>query len=264
MRREMKRAFHGPLGDGSLDMELAYVNRVTAIGKLVHPVKEPITAAVINAQAALRWLETEPPNLDEAREALSQSVQQGRRAGDIIHQVQAFMRRTPPRKCKFDLNDAILEVAALTEAQAVGHGVSLQNLLVGGLPWLEANRVQLQQVVLNLIQNAIEALAGMTEGRRELQIGTSKDASNGLIVTVRDSGPGLDETSPERFFEPFYTTKPEALGLGLSISRSIVESHGGQLWASSNIPQGAVFQFTLPCLTDGTSYQWSREKLAGR
>ena len=145
---------------------------------------------------------------------------------------------------------AILDIIALTRSEVVKNGVSVQTELAEGLPLIEGDRVQLQQVILNLILNAIEAMSGLDEEARELRISTGKDASNGVLVTVRDSGPGLDPTSVERLFEAFYTTKPDGMGMGLSICRSIIEAHGGRLWATANEPRGAVFQFTLPPESD--------------
>jgi signal transduction histidine kinase len=158
-----------------------------------------------------------------------------------------------PRKDRFDLNEAIRDVIALSQSEVARHGVSLQTQLATGLPAVHGDRIQLQQVILNLLVNAIEAMSGIDEGARELRISTAKDASGGAVVTVRDTGSGLDPTSVDRLFLPFYTTKPEGMGMGLSICRSIIDAHGGRLWASANEPRGAVFQFTLPAASDETS-----------
>ena len=228
--------------------ELAHVARVTTLGELTasiaHEVNQPITATVINARAALRWLAERPPDLQEARQALTRIVSDGLRAGDIISRVRDLMKKAPLRPDRLDINDAIREVIELTRAEAAKDDVLVQLELADRLPFVIGDRVELQQVVLNLIVNAIEAMSNVAEGQRELLISTAR-AKPDVLVTVRDSGPGLSAADPERLFESFHTTKPNGLGMGLSISRSIIEAHGGRLWASANAPRGAVFQFTL-------------------
>jgi PAS domain S-box-containing protein len=229
--------------------ELAHVNRVATMGQLTasiaHEVNQPIAAAVINAQAALRWLGTQPPNLEEVRQALGRIVEDGKRAGNVIGRIRALIKKAPPRKRRFDLNETVLDVIVLIRSEAVRHGVSLKTQLAKGLPLVEGDRVQLQQVILNLIMNAVEAMSGIAEGARELQIRTETEAAGDVLVTVQDSGPGLDPTSVDRVFEAFYTTKPDGMGMGLAICRSIIEAHGGRMWATANEPHGAIFQFTL-------------------
>jgi len=233
-----------------VQMELTHANRVTSIGQLTasvaHEVSQPIAAAVTNAQAALRWLGAQPPDLEEVRQALGRIIKNGGRAGDVIGRIRALIKKAPPRRDRFDLNEAILDVIALTRSEVLKHGVSLKTQLPTGLPAVDGDRIQLQQVILNLILNAVEAMGGIDEGARELQISTETDAAGGVLVAVRDTGPGLDPTSVDRLFEAFYTTKPGGMGMGLSICRSIIEAHGGRLWACANEPWGAVFQFTLP------------------
>ena len=230
--------------------ELAHVTRVTTLGELTasiaHEVNQPITGAITNAEAALRWLDTRPPNLDEVREAICSVVKDGTRAADIIGRIRALIKKTPPRKARFDLNEAILNVITLTRSEIQKHGVLLQTQLAPGSPLVQGDRIQLQQVILNLILNAVEAMSGTDGGPRELLISTGNEASGGLLVTVRDSGPGLESQTLDRLFEAFYTTKPEGMGMGLAICRSIIEAHGGRLWATANEPRGAVFQFNLP------------------
>jgi PAS domain S-box-containing protein len=234
--------------------ELAHISRVTTLGELTasiaHEVNQPITGVVTNAEAALRWLEAEPPNLDKVREVLGQIVKDGMRAGDVIHRIRALIKKAPPRMARVDVNEAVLDVTALTRSELLRHGVSLQTQLATGLPLIEGDRIQLQQVILNLILNAVEAISSIDEGTREMRISTGREASNGVLVTVRDFGPGLDPRNVDRLFEAFYTTKPDGLGMGLAICRSIIEVHGGQLWATANEPRGAVFQFTLPIERD--------------
>jgi PAS domain S-box-containing protein len=229
---------------------LAHVNRVATMGQLTasiaHEVNQPIAAAVINAQTALRWLEGDPPDLAEAREALGRVIDNGGRAGDVISRIRALVAKAPPRKSRFDLNEAISDVIALTHGEALKHGVSVQSRLATDLPSVEGDRVQLQQVILNLMMNAIEAMSGEDDGARELRLSTEPDAAGGVLVAVRDSGPGLAPTSEAKLFDAFYTTKPEGMGMGLAICRSIAEAHGGRLWATANEPRGAVFQLMLP------------------
>ncbi|MBV8590216.1 MAG: PAS domain S-box protein, partial [Acetobacteraceae bacterium] len=230
--------------------ELAHANRIATMGQLsasiAHEANQPIGAALTNAQAALRWLGSEPPNLEEVRLALARIVANSSRAGNVIGRIRALIKKDPPRKDALAINDAILEVIALTQGEAVKNGVSLQTKLADSLPRIQGDRVQLQQVILNLIINAIEAMSGVSAEPRELLISTGKADRRGVVVAVRDSGPGLEASTLDRLFQAFYTTKPGGLGMGLSICRSIIEAHGGQLWAEANQPRGAIFQFTVP------------------
>jgi C4-dicarboxylate-specific signal transduction histidine kinase len=230
-------------------MELAHANRVATMGQLsasiTHEVNQPITAAVTNAHAALRWLGAQRPDLEEVRQALGRIVKNGNRASEVIGRIRALIKKAPPRKDVLEINEAILEVIALTRGEWVKNGVSVQTQLAEGLPVVRGDRVQLQQVILNLIINAVEAMSGVSEGSRELLISAAKAESDGVLVAVRDSGPGLAPAILERLFEAFYSTKPGGLGMGLSLCRSIIEAHGGRLWATANVPQGAIFQFTL-------------------
>jgi PAS domain S-box-containing protein len=234
----------------AMQAELAHVNRVTTMGEMsasiAHEVNQPIAATVTNAQAALRWLRAQPPDLDEVRASLSRIVEDGKRAGNVISGIRTLVNKLPPRKDRFDLNEAVLEMVALTRSEVLNHGILLQTELAPGLPRVDGDRTQLQQVILNLILNAVEAMGGSDEGTRELRINTEREAGGGVLVTVRDSGPGLDPADTERVFTAFYTTKPKGMGMGLAICRSMVEAHGGRMWASANEPRGAVFQFTLP------------------
>jgi PAS domain S-box-containing protein len=230
--------------------ELAHVNRVTTMGQLAasiaHEVKQPITAAVTSADAGLRWLAAQPPDLEEVRNAFVDVVRAGGRAGEVIDRIGALIKKLPARNAGLDINETILETIALTRPEMLRHRVLLQTELADGLPRVWGDRVQLQQVILNLIMNAIEAMSEVSEGSRELLIGTSVNAPDGVIVGVRDSGPGLMPESLDRLFDPFYTTKSTGMGMGLSICRSICEVHGGRLWAAANVPQGASFHFSLP------------------
>jgi NO-binding membrane sensor protein with MHYT domain len=230
--------------------ELAHVNRVTTMGQLAasigHEINQPITAIVTNAGAGLLWLAAQPPDLDEVRDAFDRIIKAGNQAGEVISRIRALIKKAPPRKEDLEINEAILEVIALTHGEVAKNGVSLQTQLAAGLPLVHGDRVQLQQVILNLIINAVEAMSGVCEGTRELLIGTSEDALSGVLVAVQDSGPGLNPESFDHLFDPFYTTKSGGMGMGLSICRSIVEAHGGRIWTSSTTRPGVTFQFTLP------------------
>jgi PAS domain S-box-containing protein len=230
--------------------ELAHVNRVTTMGQLAasisHEVMQPIAAAITNARAALRLLGSRPPDVEQVRQALGRIVDEGNRATNVVDRIRALMKKTPPRKDDLKINEAVLEVVALTQGEVATHGVSAETQLTEGLPLIQGDRVQLQQVIINLIINAIEAMSGVAKGSRALLISTAQEASGGVRVSVQDSGPGLDVDDLERLFDAFYTTKPAGMGMGLSICRSIIEAHGGQIWASCNVGPGATFQFTVP------------------
>jgi PAS domain S-box-containing protein len=230
-------------------LELAHANRVATMGQLTasitHEVNQPITAAVTYALAARRFLGAEPPNLHEVDGALSLIVKEGNRAGEVVGRIRALIKKEPARKDAVAINDAILEVISLTRTEAANNSVSVRTQLAEGLPRVQGDRVQLQQVLLNLIINAIEAMRDVGEKERELLI-SSRNEPDGVSVEVRDSGPGFAPADLERVFEAFYTTKPGGLGLGLSICRSIIEAHNGRLWASHNVPHGAIFRFIAP------------------
>ena len=237
-----------------MQMELAHANRIATVGQLTtsiaHEINQPIGATVTNAQAALRWLRAEPPNLQALGRALDRIVQDGNRAGSIIHQIRALIKKAPPRTESLAINDAILEIIAVIRSEVTKQGITLRTQLAQGLPDIEGDRVQLQQVVLNLILNAIEAMSQTSDGTRDLFISSAPDGADGVQVTVRDSGPGFDPGILERVFEPFYSTKPTGLGMGLSICRSIINAHGGRLWAEVNEPHGAIFRFTVRAEND--------------
>jgi C4-dicarboxylate-specific signal transduction histidine kinase len=235
-------------------LELAHANRVATLGQLsasiAHEVNQPIAAVANNASAALRWLGKGPPDLEKARQALSRILANSNRAGEVIGRMRALLKKAPLRKEYVDINEAILEVIAFTRGEVTKNGISVKTQLVEGLPVIQGDRVQLQQVILNLIINGVEAMNSVAERPRELVISTGEAPSEGVLIGVRDLGPGLPLVSPERIFDAFYTTKPSGLGMGLSICRSIIEAHGGRLWANANIPRGATFQFTLPAQSE--------------
>jgi PAS domain S-box-containing protein len=240
----------------TVEAELAHVSRVTTLGQLTssiaHEVNQPITAAVTYALAARRWLSAEPPNFCEVDDALSLIVKEGNRAGEVVGRIRALIKKAPARKDAVEINDAILEVIALTRTEAANNGVSVRTQLAEGLPRVQGDRVQLQQVLLNLILNAIEAMRDVGEEERELLI-SSRNEPDGVSVEVRDSGPGFAPADLDRVFEAFYSTKPGGLGLGLSLCRSIIEAHNGQLRASADLPRGASFQFALPAIANTAS-----------
>jgi C4-dicarboxylate-specific signal transduction histidine kinase len=232
-----------------LETELAHMNRVSMVGELAaslfHEITQPIASARNNARAALNFLDKQPSDLREVREALGCVVADADRAGDIVDRIRGHIKKAPPRKDHFDLNATINEVIVLARSAIARNGVSVEARLADGLFAVHGDRVQLQQVVLNLILNAVEAMSSVEPGPRELLISTEQDDTN-VRVAVRDSGPGVDPSHLERVFEAFYTTKSSGVGMGLSICRCIIDDHGGRLWAEVNEPRGAAFQFTLP------------------
>lgn len=237
------------------EAELTHVTRVMTLGELTasiaHEVNQPLAAIVTNGNACLRWLAGATPNLSEGRQAVERIINDSYRASEVISRIRTLVKKTPPRNDWVDLNDVIIEVLALAQTEARRHRVSLNRQLKQHLPRVFGDRVQLQQVVLNLIMNGLEAIARSKNGTRELAVSTDTDDKNNVVIAVRDSGEGLDPANLERVFDAFYTTKPEGMGMGLAISRTIIESHGGRLWAGPNSPHGAVFQFSLSTGADG-------------
>ena len=236
--------------------DFAHMNRVSMMGELAaslsHEITQPIASARNNARAAQNFLDMQLPDLGEVREALSCVVGDTDRAGDIIDRIRDHIKKAPPRKEHFDLNGAINEVIVLARSAIITNSVSVQTRFSEGLFPIHGDRVQLQQVVLNLLLNALEAMGSSEAEVRELLISTEQD-HRGVLVAVRDSGPGLDPSHLERVFDAFYTTKSRGTGMGLSICRSIVDAHGGRLWAEANEPRGTVFQFILPSVTNPAS-----------
>jgi PAS domain S-box-containing protein len=245
--RESERRFR------NMQTELAHANRLATLGQLTasitHEVKQPITAVLLNTQTAQRFLTRQQPDIEKAKKAIDRAVLNGMRITEVVDRTHALVRKEPTRKDSLEINEAISEVIGLTRGEVAKNGVQVRTQLAEGLPVIQGSRVQVQQVVLNLIINAVEAMGQMSNDRRELQISTEAEADR-VIVAVRDTGPGLAEDAIERAFEAFYTTKSTGLGMGLSICRSIVEDHGGRLWATANVPKGAAFQFTVPINSD--------------
>jgi C4-dicarboxylate-specific signal transduction histidine kinase len=228
--------------------ELAHVARVTTLGELAasiaHEINQPLGAIVTNASASLRLLNGQVPNLEEARQALGCIINDGKRAADVIARIWALTKKKPFQKQELDINDVVLEVTALTRTELDRNRVELRTHLVGGLPPIQADRIELQQLLLNLIMNAIEA---MSDGAsRDLLIASAKDDANSVRVSVCDSGRGLEPAATDRIFQAFYTTKPDGMGMGLAICRSIVERLSGQLSARANAPRGTIFEFSIP------------------
>jgi C4-dicarboxylate-specific signal transduction histidine kinase len=235
-------------------VDLAYVDRITTIGRLsvVHEMTQPVAAIVSYAQAARHFLNRRSPDLDEVRQTLDCIVREAYRVSDTIYRIRALLKEAPPNRRRVEINGTIRDVLELTRGEATKNGVLVHARFAEPSPVVQADRVQLQQVILNLIINAIEAMSNMREGKRELLICTEKPKSKGVLVTVRDSGPGIDLKSVGHLFKAFYTTKVGGMGIGLTICRSIIEAHGGRIWACANEPRGAVFQFSAPLERDET------------
>ena len=231
-------------------IEFARVARVTMLGELTaaiaHEVNQPLTGLVSSGKACLRWLGGEAPDLEAARKSVERMIRDGSRAGEVIGRIRAMISKSKPQRDSLNINDAIMEVLALLRTEIHRNSISPYTELSNDLSLVWGDRVQLQQVILNLVMNAIEAMSGISQTQRRLLVSSVNDGPNGVLVSVRDSGPGFDETAPDRLFEAFYTTKENGMGIGLAVSRTIIQAHGGRLWAMPNVPRGAIFQFTLP------------------
>ena len=228
--------------------ELGHLTRVATLGELAasiaHEINQPLGAVVSYGSAALRWLSAQPPNLDQTRQAVSRAIQEANRASEVIAKIRALLAKTPPEKTLVEINKVIGQALSLLRSELRKSDVRLRTELAPDLPPVPSDSVQLQQLVLNLVINAVEAMSAITDRPRELIIRSTKDP-HGVRVEVEDSGKGMDRQQAERIFEPFFTTKPAGIGMGLAISRSIVEAHGGRLWVTSKASHGAIFQFTL-------------------
>jgi two-component system sensor kinase FixL len=228
--------------------ELVRVARVTTMGELTaaiaHEINQPLTGLVNSGHACLRWLAGETPDLGAARKSVERMIEAGSRAGKVISRIRALVGPSLPQQDWLNINETIMEVIALIHIEIQRNRISLRPTLSNDLPLIFGDRIQLQQVILNLILNAVEAMSDVNLPR-ELSVASAKDES-GVVVTIRDSGVGLEATALDRLFEAFYTTKPHGMGIGLAVSRKIIQAHGGLLWATPNVPHGAVFQFRLP------------------
>jgi PAS domain S-box-containing protein len=230
--------------------ELAHVTRVMTLGELTasiaHEVNQPLAGVVANAEACLGWLDRETPNLDEARRSVEWIIEDGNRAGEVIRRVRALATKTDTQKAPLDVNHAVTEAIALVRRELLSHRVSLRIQFSRALPAVLADRTQLQQVIINLVMNGIEAMQTVTDRPRELVIRSHQDEAHQVQITVKDCGVGIFAENADRLFNAFFTTKASGMGMGLSICRSIVAAHGGRLWAEPNLPHGATFHFTLP------------------
>jgi PAS domain S-box-containing protein len=237
--------------------ELAHIARVTTLGELTasiaHEVNQPLAAVVANAEACLRWLDRETPDLAAARRSVEWVIDDGNRASEVIRRVQALAKKTDLEKVPLDVNDVVREVIALVQRQITSHQVSLRIELAPALPIILGDRVQLQQVIINLVMNGLEAMQSVTDRPFELVIRSGQDERQQVLVSVTDCGVGIAAENVDRLFNAFFTTKSSGMGMGLSICRSIVEAHGGRLWATANITHGATFQFSLPVSADTAS-----------
>jgi C4-dicarboxylate-specific signal transduction histidine kinase len=231
-------------------MALAQVNRVTMMGELTasiaHEVNQPLAGVVANAEAGLRWLNRGTPDLDAARRSLEWVIDDGNRASEVIRRVRALANKSDIEKVPLDVNDVLKEVIALVQRELISHRVSLQMEFAPALPMILGDRVQLQQVIINLVMNAIEAMQSVTDRSRELVIRSRQDETQQVLVSVTDYGAGISAEDADRLFNPFFTTKSSGMGMGLSICRSIVDAHDGRLSATANLPHGATFQLLLP------------------
>ena len=233
-----------------LEADLAHMNRLTTMGELTasiaHEINQPLAAIVTQSEAALRFLNRDDPDLDEARDSLSSIMADGMRAGEVIRGLRALAGKSGPQLTRLDLDDVIRQVLALARGELLRHAVVLRTDLAMDDRPVTGDRVQLQQVLLNLIMNGVEAMRGVTERTRELTVSSMLAEPSGVLVAIKDTGAGLDPAVAERMFQPFFTTKSDGLGMGLAICRSIVEAHGGRLWVSPRAPHGADVRFTVP------------------
>jgi C4-dicarboxylate-specific signal transduction histidine kinase len=232
-----------------LQAGLAHVSRVTILGELTaslaHEVNQPLAGIVSSADACLHWLAAQPPNVDKARRAIERILRDAKRASDVVARVRNLAKKAPLQRTWVDINETVEETISLATRELSQNNVSLETQLAENLPQILADRIQLQQVILNLIINACEALTAADDEFRKLSISTAREM-DGVALTVRDTGVGIDPQQIETVFEAFHTTKPGGMGMGLAVSRSIIEGHGGRLWAEPNEPHGAIFKFTIP------------------
>ena len=230
--------------------ELARVARLTTMGEMAasiaHEINQPLAAVVNNANAGLRWLDNRPPNTEEVRAALTRIANDGERGGSIIESIRAMLKKGVRERSEINLNELIRDVMRLTQGQFQRHGVSIRSELADDLPSVMADPIQLQQVILNLFMNAAEAMVSISDRERLVRVRSEKHDGGRALITVEDSGPGVEPEDAKRIFEAFFTTKAEGMGMGLSICRSIVESHGGRITMAKAVPQGTVFQVILP------------------
>ncbi len=254
---ERRRADQAEQALQQAQIELARVTRVLTLGELTasiaHEINQPLAGVVTNGQASLRWLSQDPPRLDQVRSAIERAVRDGNRASDVIRRIRALAKKTDPLNESLDINEVVEEGILLVRREVQNQGVSLRTELAPALPRVIGDRVQLQQVVINLMMNGVEAMASVHDRLREILVRSEPHEAEQVLVAVRDSGIGLDSATADRLFSPFFTTKQGGMGMGLSISRSIIAAHGGRLWVSPNPDHGATFQFALPVSKNGSS-----------
>jgi C4-dicarboxylate-specific signal transduction histidine kinase len=235
--------------------DLAHITRVTTLGELAasiaHEVNQPLAAVITNAEAGLRWLNREVPDVGEVRAAIERAKSQAHRASEVIRRIRALSRKTDPQNVSLDLPEVIEESIALVQREIQRQRVTLSVQIDEPLPAVRGDRIQLQQVIINLIMNAVQAMAASPDGRRDVFVHLRHTEGEGVVLQIRDSGPGIDALNMPSLFDPFFTTKANGMGMGLSICRSIIESHGGRIWADSEPGQGAVLSFALPEETNG-------------
>jgi C4-dicarboxylate-specific signal transduction histidine kinase len=248
-RKQSEDALRDAQADLTRAARLATMGELTAL--IAHEVSQPLTAIVSNADTCLSWLTNATPNLDRAREAAERIVRNGHRAGSIIKSIRALARKSEPEMAQFDINDAIGEIIMLVRSELRRQNVSLEIELCDDIEPVTGDRVQLQQVILNLVLNGIEAMSAVTQRPRILQVISQLDQSGDVLIAVMDVGTGLDPENMNRIYDPFFTTKPQGMGMGLAVCRSIIEAHGGRLWASPQLPHGSVFRFTVPARSNG-------------
>jgi C4-dicarboxylate-specific signal transduction histidine kinase len=240
-----------------MEVELEHANRVATMGQLTasiaHEVNQPLAAVVANAEACLRWLDRGTPDMDAVRRSVEWVIDDANRASEVIRRVRALANKTGLEKGPLDVNDVVREVIALVQRELISHGVSLRMELAPALPTILGDRIQLQQVIINLVMNGIEAMQSVTDRPRELVIQSRQDETHRVLTSVTDCGVGISAENSDRLFNAFFTTKSSGMGMGLPICRSIMEGHGGRLWATANAPHGATFQFTLPVNPDTAS-----------
>jgi C4-dicarboxylate-specific signal transduction histidine kinase len=244
------RADHAEEALRKAQAELAHVTRMTTLGELTasiaHEVNQPLAGIVANAEAGLRWLRRGTPDVDAACRSVEWIIEDGNRAGEVIRRVRALANKTSLEKVPLDVNDVVRETIPLVQRELINHQVLLRMELAPALPMILGDRVQLQQVIINLVMNGIEAMQSVTDRPRELVVRSGQDELGQALISVADCGFGIAAENVDRLFNPFFTTKSGGMGMGLSICRSIIEAHGGRLWATANIPHGATFQFTIP------------------
>src|ERR1700761_1564293 len=237
-----------------IQMELGHVMRMMALGEMTasiaHEVSQPLAAVVANAEASLSWLRCGTPDVDAACRSVEWIIDDGNRASEVIRRVRTLAKKTSLEKVPLEVNDVVRETIPLVRRELISHQVTLRMDLAVALPMILGDRVQLQQVIINLVMNGIEAMQSVTDRPRELVIRSRPDEAQQVLVSVTDCGIGISQENVDQLFTAFFTTKSSGMGMGLSICRSIIEAHGGRLWAAANVPHGATFQFTLPVNAD--------------